>query len=93
MNFKEQFPSLRNFDVDCSDIIYTKSTHDLVMRCLTRFQKEIESQLKEHCLDKQKVKEIISMKIIPNISREIGLSSESRWKLNKEILTELGLED
>ncbi len=59
MKFKEDFPSLKDFDLDCSDIIADFAQHSLVESVIKRVQLRIEEQIKQHLLDKQKVIEKI----------------------------------
>lgn len=62
-NFEEQFPSLKDFDVNCKDLVHNMKDHFLLKNVINRINTEVEVQLEECCLDKQRVKQVISKNI------------------------------
>lgn len=96
MKFEEQFPSLTNLfnkEVDCSDIINTWSEHEISQKVIDRVIITAQEDIQQHCLDKQKVKEIIEDKLISydNLSSQTQIVARILNRKYRELLKELGL--
>ena len=92
--FRKEFPSLKEFYIDCRDIAVDPTRKAIIEEVIKRIEIRVAEEVRKHCLDKQKVKEA-KERLISQIeeAEPSFLDEDSIIDIIKEIFDkELGLE-